>query len=72
MKHTQTIVASDGSQGLWTRCDNCGVILYVKHLKEINQFVLGRGYHLQMNSQERIDHLIDIGTWRPLDEILSP
>jgi acetyl-CoA carboxylase carboxyl transferase subunit beta len=25
-----------------------------------------------MNSQERIEHLIDSGTWRPLDEILSP
>lgn len=23
-------------------------------------------------SQERIDHLIDAGTWRPLDETLSP
>ena len=25
---------SDGSKGLWTRCDHCGVILYIKHLKE--------------------------------------
>jgi acetyl-CoA carboxylase carboxyl transferase subunit beta len=25
-----------------------------------------------MNSQERIDHLIDYDTWRPLDENLSP
>ena len=25
-----------------------------------------------MNSQERIDHLVDSGTWRPLDETLSP
>ncbi len=23
----------DRSKGLWTRCDKCGVILYVKHLK---------------------------------------
>jgi acetyl-CoA carboxylase carboxyl transferase subunit beta len=64
--------ASDGSQGLWTRCDNCGVILYVKHLKENQSICFGCGYHLQMNSQERIEHLIDKGTWRPLDEILSP
>jgi len=64
--------ASDGSQGLWTRCDNCGVILYIKHLKENQRVCFGCGYHLQMNSQERIEHLIDSGTWRPLDEILSP
>ena len=64
--------ASDGSQGLWTRCDHCGVILYIKHLKENQRVCFGCGYHLQMNSQERIDHLIDLGSWRPLDETLSP
>jgi acetyl-CoA carboxylase carboxyl transferase subunit beta len=63
---------SDGSQGLWTRCDQCGVILYIKHLKENQRVCFGCGYHLQMTSQERIDSLIDSGTWRPLDEVLSP
>ena len=24
----------DPSKGLWTRCDQCGEILYVKHLRE--------------------------------------
>jgi acetyl-CoA carboxylase carboxyl transferase subunit beta len=64
--------ASDGSKGLWTRCDHCGVILYIKHLKENQRVCFGCGYHLQMDSQERIDHLIDENTWRPLDETLSP
>nr|YP_009105978.1 beta subunit of acetyl-CoA carboxylase carboxytransferase [Gloeotilopsis sterilis]AIT94736.1 beta subunit of acetyl-CoA carboxylase carboxytransferase [Gloeotilopsis sterilis] len=64
--------ASDGSQGLWTRCDNCGVILYIKHLKENQRVCFGCGYHLQMNSQERIENIIDLGTWRSLDETLSP
>lgn len=63
---------SDGSKGLWTRCDNCGVILYIKHLKENQRVCFGCGYHLQMNSQERIENLIDDNTWRPLDETLSP
>jgi acetyl-CoA carboxylase carboxyl transferase subunit beta len=63
---------SDGSQGLWTRCDHCGVILYIKHLKENQRVCFGCGSHLQMNSQERIEQLIDVGTWRPLDETLSP
>ena len=67
-QHTGT----DGSQGLWTRCDNCGVILYIKHLKENQRVCFGCGYHLQMNSQERIEHIIDAGTWRPLDETVSP
>lgn len=57
---------------LWTRCDKCGTILYIKHLKENQRICFACGYHLQMNSRERIQNLIDIGTWRPLDETLSP
>ncbi|KAI8473992.1 MAG: ClpP/crotonase-like domain-containing protein [Monoraphidium minutum] len=62
----------DRSKGLWTRCDKCGVILYVKHLKEHHHICFGCNYHLKMSSQERIEHLIDPGTWRALDETLSP
>jgi acetyl-CoA carboxylase carboxyl transferase subunit beta len=54
------------------RCDSCGVILYIKHLKENQRVCFGCGYHLQMSSHERIEHIIDSGTWRPLDETVSP
>nr|YP_009104923.1 beta subunit of acetyl-CoA carboxylase carboxytransferase [Watanabea reniformis]AIT93547.1 beta subunit of acetyl-CoA carboxylase carboxytransferase [Watanabea reniformis] len=64
--------ASDSSKGLWTRCDNCGVILYIKHLKENQRVCFGCSYHLQMNSQERVETLLDKDTWRPFDETLSP
>lgn len=63
---------SESGQGLWTRCDNCGVILYIKHLKENQRVCFGCGYHLQMSSHERIESLIDHSSWRPLDEMLSP
>lgn len=63
---------TEGGQGLWTRCDHCGVILYIKHLKENQRVCFGCGYHLQMNSHERLEHLLDTGTWRPLDETVSP
>jgi len=69
-KYTES--SNDSGQGLWTRCDNCGVILYIKHLKENQRVCFGCGYHLQMSSYERIDSLIDNGSWRPLDEMLSP
>lgn len=62
----------DRSKGLWTRCDKCGVILYIKHLKENHHICFGCNFHLKMTSMERINHLIDPGTWRPLDETLSP
>lgn len=62
----------DRSKGLWTRCDKCGVILYIKHLKEHHHICFGCNFHLKMSSAERIEHMIDPGTWRPLDETLSP
>nr|YP_010732292.1 beta subunit of acetyl-CoA carboxylase carboxytransferase [Polulichloris maxima]WDY13206.1 beta subunit of acetyl-CoA carboxylase carboxytransferase [Polulichloris maxima] len=51
--------SSDSSKGLWTRCDKCGVILYIKHLKENQRVCFGCSYHLQMMSQERIENLLD-------------
>lgn len=64
--------ASDSSKGLWTRCDKCGVILYIKHLKENQRVCFGCSYHLQMSSQERVENLLDKNSWRPLDETVSP
>lgn len=58
--------------GLWTRCDSCGTILYIKHLKENRRVCFSCGYHLHMNGRERIKNLIDPGTWQPFDETLSP
>lgn len=75
----RTDLLSDGaprggrsSKGLWTRCDKCGVILYIKHLKENQRVCFGCTYHLQMSSQERIENLLDKESWRPFDETVSP
>lgn len=65
---------SDGKKknGLWTRCDHCGLIMYIKHLKENHSVCFNCESHLQMTSQERIDYFTDSGTWRPLNETVSP
>ena len=59
-------------KGLWTRCEKCGVILYIKHLKEHNHICFSCNFHLKMSSAERVDHMIDPGTWRSIDDLLSP
>nr|YP_010466405.1 cetyl-coenzyme A carboxylase carboxyl transferase subunit beta [Equisetum xylochaetum]UVF28150.1 cetyl-coenzyme A carboxylase carboxyl transferase subunit beta [Equisetum xylochaetum] len=56
------------SEGLWERCDNCESMLYVKFLKQNLSVCEECGYHLQMNSTERIEALIDPETWIPIDE----
>ena len=57
---------------LWTRCDQCGTILYIKHLKENQRVCFSCGYHLQMGASERIQNLIDTDSWHYLDFALSP
>lgn len=62
----------DPSAGLWTQCDNCETMLYVRLLKQNQRICEDCGYHLQMNSTERIELLIDKDTWRPIDEDMVP
>lgn len=68
----RNLVTSETGKGLWTRCDKCGIILYIKHLREHEHICYSCNHHMKMSSQERIDSLIDRGTWRSMDDTLSP
>lgn len=60
------------ADGLWTKCESCGVMTYTKDLRS-NQMVCAEcGHHLRVDSNERIYQLIDAETWVPLDEGLRP
>lgn len=66
------LTLGEGGRGLWTRCDSCGVILYIKLLRE-NQYVcFSCGNHIIMSCSDRIHSLIDPGTWNPTYEFVSP
>jgi len=64
----------DPSKGLWTRCDQCGEILYVKHLRENYSVcpVSSCRHHLRINSNERITAILDEGSWKSIDNNLKP
>jgi acetyl-CoA carboxylase carboxyl transferase subunit beta len=70
--HKPDYPTSDPSAGLWVQCDNCEAMLFVRYLKENLRVCEECGYHLEMNSTERIESLIDDGTWKPLDENMLP
>jgi acetyl-CoA carboxylase carboxyl transferase subunit beta len=58
--------------GLWTKCEACGTLSYAKDL-QLNQMVCPEcNHHIRVNSYERIEQLIDAGTWLPLNESLEP
>lgn len=61
----------DPSIGLWARCEDCGVVLYIKHLHENYDLCMNCGFHMKMSSSDRIKLLVDEGSWRPLFETMS-
>jgi len=70
-KEGEKRIGVNTNRGLWARRDNCGNMLHIKFLKQ-NRSVCGeRGYHLSMNSMERIELLIDRDTWIPMDEDMT-
>jgi acetyl-CoA carboxylase carboxyl transferase subunit beta len=60
------------ADGLWTKCDVCGAVAYIKDL-QANQLVCPEcNHHARVNSDERIQQLIDVRTWHPLNENIYP
>jgi len=60
------------ADGLWTKCESCGVVAYTKDL-QANQLVCADcGHHLRVDGDERVRQLIDANSWTPLDENLFP
>nr|YP_001382133.1 acetyl-CoA carboxylase beta subunit [Pleurastrum terricola]ABO69279.1 beta subunit of acetyl-CoA carboxylase carboxytransferase [Pleurastrum terricola] len=64
--------AMDTSQPLWVCCKFCHYNNFKKHLRERLYICVHCSAYLPMSSYDRVDHLIDKGTWQELDETLSP
>nr|YP_009578058.1 acetyl-CoA carboxylase carboxyltransferase beta [Gonocaryum lobbianum]QBK32675.1 acetyl-CoA carboxylase carboxyltransferase beta [Gonocaryum lobbianum] len=53
---------------LWIQCENCYGLNYKKFIKSKMNICEQCGYHLKMSSSDRIELLIDPGTWDPMDQ----
>nr|UDZ59270.1 acetyl-coA carboxylase beta subunit [Limnophyton angolense] len=53
---------------LWVLCENCYELTYKKFLKSKMNICEHCGYHLKMSSSDRIELLVDPGTWDPINE----
>lgn len=60
------------ADGLWTKCPSCGVLTYTKDLQGNNMVCSECGHHMMVNSNERIEQLVDPDTWEPLNHHLQP
>ncbi|MGB2662036.1 MAG: acetyl-CoA carboxylase, carboxyltransferase subunit beta [Candidatus Omnitrophota bacterium] len=50
--------------GMWTKCPECGELLYKKKLKESLQVCQKCNYHFRAGAYERIEMLLDPGTFK--------
>ncbi len=57
--------------GLWTKCEECSAPLYNKQLQENLKVCPKCNYHFTLNCFERIDSLVDKGSFKEFDEDLT-
>lgn len=73
-KYTIVKVAKrrDMPDGLWTKCEDCGEIIYNKALEENFRVCPKCDYHFTLPAPARIKMLIDEGTFEEYDTQLKP
>lgn len=57
--------------GLWIKCEKCGETIYNKDLCANNKVCMSCGHHYRMNARERIDLIMDTGTFKETDPNLT-
>ncbi|MBN3038313.1 MAG: acetyl-CoA carboxylase carboxyltransferase subunit beta [Candidatus Omnitrophica bacterium] len=62
----------DIPHGLWTRCPDCGELIYNKALKESFRVCQKCNYHFTLSSHERISLLLDKGSFKELEAKIKP
>ena len=58
--------------GLWSKCPECGLVVYVKDLKANASVCAGCGHHHRIDSEERIALIADQDSFETLNEALEP
>ena len=66
---TQDVEEGDG---LWSKCPECGLVVYRKDLVANASVCKGCGHHNRIDSEERIALIADAGSFEPLDSSLVP
>ena len=61
----------DIPEGLWTKCDKCGEIIYNKTLEEDLKICSKCDYHFTLSAPERVAQLIDEGSFQEMDKELT-
>nr|BBB44446.1 acetyl-CoA carboxylase beta subunit [Lepidothamnus intermedius]BBF90936.1 acetyl-CoA carboxylase beta subunit [Lepidothamnus intermedius] len=66
-EHPQ-LIDDERLRQLWAQCDNCDNMQFRKHLRQNMAICQDCGFPMQMSSSDRIELLVDPGTWFPMNE----
>lgn len=58
--------------GLWTKCPSCGALSYTKDFIANQKVCPECDHHSRVHSDERIEQLIDAGTWQAINQQIEP
>jgi acetyl-CoA carboxylase carboxyl transferase subunit beta len=58
-------------EGLWTKCPECGAIIFNKELESMQMVCKECSHHFNITAHQRLQHLLDEGTWAEYDAGLS-
>ncbi len=61
----------DIPEGLWIKCKGCGLVVYRNKIEENFNICPECGYHYPLTAQQRIESLVDSGTFREIDASLN-
>jgi acetyl-CoA carboxylase carboxyl transferase subunit beta len=59
------------TEGLWTKCDSCGAIIWKKDLEANWEVCPKCDYHFRLSARRRLDLLFDDANWTELDGELA-
>ncbi len=65
-------ICDDVLCALWTKCQSCKELLYTSELKKNLSVCKSCGYHHRLTAQERIEQLLDYGSFIEVDENVLP
>lgn len=71
-KPSQKDLEEQKNSGLWRKCESCGQIIYNQEWEERYRVCPKCDYHFKLTSHERIQLLLDQGTFEEQDAHLSP
>lgn len=70
-KHNVKQLSLNIPDGLWIKCDKCGLLMYHKTLKKNLKVCPQCMHHFPTSSHDRIKQIIEPGSWQPLNMNLS-